>query len=333
MTQKTVLVTGAAKYWGDRITYQLLQNDDYRVIGIDTETPQPLNPKLNFIQADLRTDALAKLLQEHQVSTVCHLDCPPNYQQKAVHGSLLGAAKLLSACAEAGVAQIIVKSSTAIYGAQASNPAFLAEEYPLPTGLPSPAANYYSQLETLCRRHHNQFNLPNLTILRFANIVGNKADSPMTRFLAQTLPRTLLGFNPMVQLIHEDDVAAAILHAIDTDFVETVNIGAENVLPLSQIIALTGKTHVPVPLPMAYLRTKIDTGQTEFPIYPDYLRYRCVANLTRMTDDFGFTPNFSAEDAVRSFAEQSYFRHLSADAAAHVKTIKRIWAQLKKETP
>jgi len=168
--------------------------------------------------------------------------------------------------------------------------------------------------------------------LRFAHIVGKSVDSPLTQFLAQTLPKTLLGFNPVFRLIHEDDVAAAIIHAIDADFSGAVNIAAENTLPLSRIIALTGKAHAPVPFHMAYLRAKVEKDHAKFPIHPDSLRYRLVTKLDRMTDEFNFSPTFSAEDALHSFAEQSYYRHLSTANATRIKTVKRMWEQLKKET-
>lgn len=332
MTQKTILVTGAAHYWGDRVAHQLLQNDKYRVIGIDSEKPNPLDPKLHFFQTDLHAESLSNFLQTHQVSTVCHLDCPSTNHPNALHSALLGTANLLSACAKAGVARVIVKSSTAVYGAKANNPAFLPETHPLPAGLPSPTVNYFSQLESIFQRHQTQFNMPNLSILRFAHIVGKSANTPITRFLSQMLPKTVLGFNPIFQLIHEDDVTAALIHAIETDFTGIVNIAAENTLPLSRIIALTGKTNLPVPLSMAYLHTKVENGHAKFPIHPDYLRYRVVANLTRMTEDFGFTPAVSADDAVRNFAEQSYYRHLSPTDATRVKTVKRMWEKLKKES-
>ena len=53
-----------------------------------------------------------------------------------------------------------------------------------------------------------------VTTLRFANIIGPTANTPMTRFLSTPATPRLLGFDPMLQVIHEDDVIGALAHAV-----------------------------------------------------------------------------------------------------------------------
>ena len=51
-----------------------------------------------------------------------------------------------------------------------------------------------------------------VVVLRFAPIVGPTSDNPVTRWLRTRLVPTLLGFDPLWQVVHEDDAADA-LHA------------------------------------------------------------------------------------------------------------------------
>jgi UDP-glucose 4-epimerase len=146
-----------------------------------------------------------------------------------------------------------------------------------------------------------------LTNLRFASIVGPTADTPMTRYLSRMWTPSLLGFDPMMQVIHEDDVVAALLHALDKDAPGVFNVAAHEVLPLSSIRGLVGKLPLSVFHPVANWGVALmgiygHRLKHYLPIEPSYLRYPWVADLTRMEQDLGFTPRYTAEEALRDFA-------------------------------
>ena len=126
---QTVLVTGVGGYWGARLAAQLAAETDLRVLGIDA-TP-PANPirGLDFIQADVRNSLLVELLRDEGVTTVCHLSFieAERHSEANFDLNVIGTMKVFGACAQAGVRKVILKSSTAVYGASAANPAFLTE--------------------------------------------------------------------------------------------------------------------------------------------------------------------------------------------------------------
>ena len=68
------------------------------------------------------------------------------------------------------------------------------------------------EIEAFCNGFRGQYPDITLTILRFPSIVGPTADTPMTRFLRSQLTPSLMGFDPLMQLIHEDDVVEALWH-------------------------------------------------------------------------------------------------------------------------
>jgi hypothetical protein len=49
------------------------------------------------------------------------------------------------------------------------------------------------------------------------------------------------------------------------------------------------------------------------PIEPDYLRYRWVADLTKMREELGFYPQKMADEAVRSLQEEGQAAGEAAD--------------------
>jgi UDP-glucose 4-epimerase len=201
-------------------------------------------------------------------------------------------------------------SSTAVYGANFRNQAYLKEEAPLAGSREYGSIRDLIEIEAFCNGFRGQYPEKTLTILRFPNIVGPTADSPMTRYLQEALTPSLLGFDPMMQLIHEDDVVNALVHVAQNDHPGAFNIAAEDLLPLSKVMGLAGKKRFPVFHLFAYWGYSMMGGSglrlsKRVPIELDYIRYRWVGDLKKMRDDLQFSPSFTAEDALREFSEQN----------------------------
>ena len=231
-----------AGYWGSRIAARLASEPGYDVIGLDTEPPAEEIKGLDFVQADIHSQLLAELLQAEGVDTVCHLAFVDTARphEATFELNVIGTTRVLGACTQAGVRKVVLKSSTAVYGARPSNPAFLTEEHSLRGSRRWGTVRDLVEIETFCHSVRHQHPDITLTILRFPSIVGPTADTPMTRFLLEPAALSLLGFDPMMQLIHEDDVVA-LLHAVKEDVPGAFNIAATDALPLSRIRGLVGK--------------------------------------------------------------------------------------------
>ncbi len=306
---KAILVTGAAGFWGGRVAEKLLEVPDVHVIGLDLSDPGDNIKGLDAIQADVRNPRLVDLLKEEQVHTVCHLSFVDNARpsETAFDANVMGTMKLFAACVEAGVRKIVLKSSTAVYGANGENSAFLKEETPLNGSRAYGYTRDMVEIEAFCNGFRRQSPETTLTILRFPSIVGPEVDTPMTRFLRETWTPVLLGFDPMMQVIHEEDVVAALVHAVLEDAPGVFNVAAEGVVPLTKLMALAGKLAVPVFHPFAYWGASIlgssglrMTGHV--PIELDYIRYPWVGDLRRMREELLFAPVYTAEEALREFA-------------------------------
>jgi UDP-glucose 4-epimerase len=129
----------------------------------------------------------------------------------------------------------------------------------------------------------------------------------MTRFLKNRWAPVLLGFDPLLQLIHEDDVVKLLADSVLNDRPGAFNVAAEGVMPLRRVLALAGTFPLPVFHPLAYWGTQLIPGSgleldDVVPLELDYLRYPWVGDITKMRDEMGFVPGYTAEEALREFA-------------------------------
>ncbi len=306
---KVVLVTGVAGHWGSKVASRLLAETGYHVVGLDSEPPERKARGLDFVQADIRNPVLADFLQSEGVNAVSHLAFVETRRpsDSAFDVNVTGTINLLGACAAAGVQKVVLRSSTAVYGARPGNSVFLAEDHSLRGSIRWGFVRDLLEVEAYCRGFRHQRPEMMLTILRFPGIVGPTADTPMTRFLKERWAPSLLGFDPMLQLIHEEDVVEALVHAMLNDVPGVFNVAAEDTLPLNKVRGLAGKPPLSVFHPFAYRGGKM-LGRfglrtdRYLPVELDYLRYPWVGDLTRMREELAFAPRHTAEEALREFS-------------------------------
>jgi UDP-glucose 4-epimerase len=304
-----IVVTGVSGYWGGRVATHLLNQPDLHVIGLDDTPPENEIKGLDFIQTDLRNPVLIDLFREERVDTLCHLAFLETVRpsENAFDLNVLGTMKLLGMCADAGVRKTVLMSSTMVYGAQPMNSLYLRENQPLQGNKSYGYIRDLIEIEAFVNGFQRQVPEMVLTSLRFAHIVGPKVDTPITRFLREEEAFVLLGFDPLMQVIHEGDVVRAFTHAINTDAPGAFNVAAEGVLPLWKLMGLAGKLTAPVFHPIAYLSVQL-LGPRYAPIDLDYLRYPCVGDLDKMQRGLQFVPQYTAEEALREFASQQRLR-------------------------
>jgi UDP-glucose 4-epimerase len=314
--KRVILVTGVADYWGGAVAARLVAEPGLHVIGVDTNPPPTDIKDLDFIQADLRNPLLGDLLRQEAVDTVCHLAFVESTRpsEQAFDVNVMGGMQVLAACGAASVRQVVVRSSTMVYGAQAGNSAFLREDHPLHGNRGYGYVRDLVEMEAFCNGFRAQHPHVHLSVLRLAHVVGPASDTPMTRFLREEQAVALVGFDPMMQVIHEADAVNALVHAVLNDVPGVFNVAASGVLPLWRLMGLAGKVAAPVFHPLAYLSVSL-FGPRFAPIDVDYLRYPCVADLKLMRTQLGFVPQYTAEEALREFAAQQRLRSYLPESA------------------
>jgi UDP-glucose 4-epimerase len=329
MAQKVVLVTGVADYWGARLAARLMAEPGFHVIGLDVSPPKikgldfAQGKGLDFVQADVRNPLLVELFRSENVHAVCHLKFVHSIRpsEAAFDVNVMGTMKVFGACAEAGVKKVVLKSNMAVYGARPYNSSFLPETHSLYGSRRYGYIKDMVSIESFCNGFIRQAPGMRLTILRFASIVGPTAKTPMTDFLSNRWAPALTGFDPMMQVIHEDDVVEALAHVTVNDAPGVFNVAAEDTLPLRRLMGLSGKFPISILHPLAYAGIGIlGSGglrlDRHLPIEPDYLRYPWTGDLSKMRQDLGFTPHYTAKEALREFAARRRTHRYLPDKAA-----------------
>jgi UDP-glucose 4-epimerase len=309
----SIAVTGATGRIGRLALPRLLACKEIgRVLALDVSAPALEDRKLSFAPLDLlppdSPQALAAALQDARVDTVVHLAffCSPVRDAAFAHEvEAVGTGHVLAGCAAASVRALVMSSTTLVYGASAQNPNFLTEERPLPPGASSRYVGDKLEAEQQVRAWRRSHPAMRSTVLRFAPMVGPTVDNPITRYLRGPVAPTVLGHDPLVQCVHEDDVAEAILLAVLAGRSGDYNICGRGVVPLSAALALAGTRALPLPYPIARaaLTALNAVGVTSGPTrLLDYLRYLWVADGTRAERELSFKPRFSTREALLSFA-------------------------------
>ena len=143
-----------------------------------------------------------------------------------------------------------------------------------------------------------------VSMLRFANFIGPRIDSPLTRYLTLPVIPTVLGYDPRLQLCHEDDGLEVLRRATMEDRPGTFNVGGEGVLLLSQLVRRLGRPALPIPSPAVSLlgNTFRRTRLVDFsPEQLRFLEHGRVVDTSRLVRDFGYSPKYSTEDALDDF--------------------------------
>lgn len=317
--RRVVAITGAATFLGLNLI-GLLEDDPHvsKIVCLDTTSPPTVGAKSRFYELDLvhgsAEERLTEVLSAEQVNTVVHLALLESPTRETAYNHELegvGTMQVLNACRRARAHKLVVRSFTWLYGAHATNPAFLSEKHPLR----AKASDVFFQDKLAVEEQLLRFRQPGqgrvVTVLRTAPIIGPSVDNFVTRYLRLARVPTVLGFDPLWQFLHEADAVAALKCAVDRDVPGVFNLASEGVLPLSMAVRLLGRTRLP--LPRALLRptlgalwlTKVGDAP---PALLEYLQYACVADAALAKNRLGFVPVFSGREALTDFASAEQLR-------------------------
>jgi UDP-glucose 4-epimerase len=304
----TVAVTGASGFVGAAVLERL--DADRRIdqiVGVDASEPQMPVAKLDFRAADLRDPLLGVLFAG--VDVVVHLGVTPDPQASEdamfavnVHGTR----NVLEAAAKAGVRRFVHLSSGAVYGAHPGNPVPLDEAAPLHANPDFSWAYHHLLAEELVAGWARDRPEIAVTIFRPATTLGPGADNFVSRHFEQPVLPIVRANEPPVQLLHVDDLAAAVALAVTSDLTGTFNVAADGWLPARELAHLLGKRAVTIPETWAFaaarrLWLRGVLGAPAGAIH--YLMYPWVLSCERL-HQHGWSATRSNREVAREFAAE-----------------------------
>ena len=310
---RVVAVTGACTFLGGELLRRLEEDPRCtRVLALDIRPPA-LAPggKVEFIKIDLTQPTvdseLATLLGSFKVDTFVHgafLSHPTHAAEWAHELEDVGTMHVLNACAGVEPRRLVMISPTLIYGAHPKNPNFLTEESELRGHRDSRFVNDKLRAERQVQRFAREHPKVEVAILRFAPIIGPTVSNMYTRFFSRPVAPVMMGHDPLMQFVHEQDAAYALAKAVDSSATGAFNIVGKGVLPYTTVLALLGRVPVPMPQIIARQLSKL-LWATQLvgspPSFLDFLLYLCVADGAKARRELGFAPRLSIKRTILDF--------------------------------
>ncbi|HEV3504195.1 MAG TPA: NAD-dependent epimerase/dehydratase family protein [Actinomycetes bacterium] len=310
---RRVLVTGAARTSGRRLVGALAEEPEVeRVVAVDDQDPeQPFPAKVEHLAVDLRSPVLVRTVQSAGIDTCVHLGVTAEPRAAGGRASMkernvLGTMQLLAAAYHApDLRRLVLKSTTAVYGSAAGDPAVWTESMSHETprhGFGRDAIEVEDYVRSFDRRRPDVA----VTVLRLANQVGPTVDNPLTRYFELPVCPTVLGFDPRLQFLHEEDTAEVLLRATMGPAVPgTFNVAGDGVVLLSQAIRIAGKPPLPIPEPLVGRVAELAALTVDFsPEQVRFLQYGRVADTSAAAEQLGFLPKWTSRHAFEDFASR-----------------------------
>jgi UDP-glucose 4-epimerase len=251
---RRVLVTGLGSFWGGRVA-QALEADDTvdAIIGLDRDEPALPLKRTEFVRADEGYSILAHIVRSTDVDTIVHASLVVDSSQmpaRRIHEiNAIGTMNLFAAASapETPIRNVVVKSSTLVYGASPRDPNWFTEDSHRSTPPRSRVERSLIEVEG----YVNDFAAENpdvrVAVLRFSNVLGTDIRTPIARLLELPLVPYIGGFDPRMQFVHEDDVVRSIRFVLDEGLAGTFNVAGDGLVSWSEVAALCGKRLVPLP--------------------------------------------------------------------------------------
>lgn len=312
---RRVLVTGVSRWWGGLLVQRLVEQKGIaEVIAIDTDEPHCDLGDADFLKLDIRHSLIGKLVRSVGIDTVVHtqttIDSVDPDARRAHETNVIGTVNLLAGCAgeDSPVRRLVLKSSAHVYGARHDLPGLLREERRVASS--SPHSFVRDMIET--ESNFVDFTIRNpkssAVLLRFTNSLNPDEPAPLARYLDLPLVPTVLGYDPLLHLIHREDVVEALVRATLGGGSGPYNIAGANPLPLSALLAGVGKVGAPL-LPPAGLRlvaAALAAANLTFlsPQLVDLLRWGRTLNLRRGEKELGFRARRNTMEALDDFVQQ-----------------------------
>jgi len=306
-----VLVTGVSRYLGGRFARLLTaQPGVRRVVGIDVIPPPHDIGGAEFVRADIRNPMIAKIITQAEVDTVVHmnviatpLSAGGRVSQKEVN--VIGTMQLLAACQKAhSIRRLVVKSSSAIYGASPRDPAMFTEDMgakALPrAGFGKDSVEVEGYVRGFARRRADV----EISTLRLANIFGPGVKTSLTDYFSLPVIPTPLGYDARLQLLHEDDALQGLLLATVGPPVGIVNVAGDGIITVRQATRLVRRLSVPVPLCASGLLGRFTkrAGLADFSWdQMQHLAWGRAMDTTRMREVLRLEPEFTTRAAFEDF--------------------------------
>lgn len=281
-----------------------------KVIGVDRRAFIDAPADVEHHQIDIRSSRAREIFR-HGVSAVVHLGVMHDPHESSVEHhefNVVGLQRVLEYVETYKIPKLLLLSSANVYGPRPDNPQLIREDAPLLGAGPFSDIRDLVELDMLVGAFFWRNPGTDTVILRPAHILGTVKNAPSNYLRLDVVP-TLLGFDPMIQVVHQRDVLHAIDLALSPGIRGIFNIGGPEPMALSKAIAILQRRIVAVPhsLAKAAVKNLFRFRLTSFPAPElDFIRYVCMVDDAKARSELGYVPEHGVEATLRAVDEERW---------------------------
>ena len=301
-----IILTGIAGRLGRRVAARLAALG-HRVIGIDRRPVLGLPAGVVHHRVDLRRRSAEAVFRSSRADAVLHLGVVHNFRiasERLYARNVIGTETLLRYIDRYQIKKLILLSSGDVYGPSPTNSHFIDEDAPLLASQHFPEIRTVVAVDRTVQSFFWRHPQIETVILRPAHIVGPNVRNAPANYLRLRIIPTLMGFDPMLQLIHEDDLLTMLEAALTGGVRGVFNLASTAPVPLSKIVEVLGKPTLPIPYTLfrAFLKRAWRYRLTSFPAPElDHIRFSTVLDTRRAEAVLQVAPQRSLYEILEPF--------------------------------
>lgn len=296
-----IAVTGCRTVVGDRVLRALDRlGPESKAIVFDVQPPDIQDPRIRSYSLDLTQPGaeaeMAAVMQDHGVEAFLHaafLWNPLRDMEWAHELESVGTDRVLAAVLDAHVKRLVMTSSVTVYGITHRSATLLTEDAPLISTKTLPPWREKVSAEMAVARFAESHPEVCVTVIRSAILLDPTVDRVISRtFRGKFIPRAM-GFDPLFQFVHPDDLVELYVRALREDHPGVFNFAPDDAIPLSAIIRLGRKIAVPLPhflaMPAYRLLWSAGIGDVH-PSFLNFFRFSLIVDGSKAVREFGLRP-------------------------------------------
>lgn len=300
-----VLLTGISGSQGRLVAYRLLASG-FQVIGIDKRPWADAPEGVTMHRADIRKRSAEEVFRSERPDAVVHMATVTHLTRRSedrYQVNLQGTRAVFDHAHAYGAKQVLFVGRHTYYGACAASPLYHKEDDP------PQSVNVFPELSDLVAADLYagsalwRYEELSTCILRFCYTLGPTCSGTLASFLKGKRVPTVLGFDPLFQFMHDEDMATGVVVALEKKLRGVFNVAGPSPVPLSVIIKEAGRQQIPVPERLI----RMAVGRMGFPKLPRgaiaHLKFPITMNTEAFRDATGYEHEHDHGKIIEDFAK------------------------------
>ncbi len=301
---RRVVITGISGRLGRLLALDL--HREHAVVGIDRRPFEGAPSDVTLHQLDIRSRRCEDVFRHGKVDAVVHLNIMHDPRRSAEEHhtfNVIGTQQVMEYCVRHKIPKLVVLSTANVYGPHPRSQMYLTEDAPLMASETDPQVRDLVTTDMLTCGFVWRHPEIETVVLRPVHILGTVRNAPSNYLRLPRIPK-LLGFDPMIQVMHEHDVVRALRLVLAPGVRGVFNVAGPPAVPLSVLLAETGRPVLEIPHPIfeSLMRSLYALRVWSFPP-PEigFLKYACLADDSRIRFELDYEPRVDLRAILQDF--------------------------------